>query len=299
MDPQILLLQGILIPAVVAGTLLALAWKVWAKGHETDGRWAGALAIFGAFTAAMLLMGGWPASPMPDSNRTPTGLDWMFWVGLPCCALLPLVSRWGLLGQGFLRLLVATTVVRYVLKGQFQSNWSGSDGWLWLAGLSALYLMLWAALDRLSARCSPRSSNAQLWLLACSVAILAALSGSAKIGQLAGSVAAGLGAAIVVSWKCPRLRLTGAGVSMVLMLLFGLGLNAHFYSYTTAMDILLLGSAPLLVLLVELPGLREWRPRSRGLLGLTLLALPMVVAITRAVLLWAQQASEAADDYYY
>ncbi|MFT7486340.1 MAG: hypothetical protein ACI9F9_002195 [Candidatus Paceibacteria bacterium] len=295
MDPTQIIFGGVVAPALVAGLILTLACKVWSKEpQQTTGAWAGAPALCAAFVVGFILLLGEPASVGPDSDRTPTGLDWIFWISLPCALFLPLSPRQGLWAQ-LIRLIVGVTLIRYVLRSQFESNWSYAEGWQWLAGLSALFLGLWAALERLTSRPPPASSPIILWTLTTSLAVLAAMTGSAKIGQLGGTVAAGLGAAQILSWRKPGFNLAGSGTAMVLTLVFGLGLNAYFYSYTPGVDILLLASAPFLALLTELPAMRKLKPGRRTLVTYSLFALPIAVALTRAGI----ELLNASDEYDY
>ncbi len=299
MDPQELVLVGVLAPALAAGVLLGLGWKAWRREDEgIDGRWSGGPALALAFLLTFVLVSGLPASLLPDSPRTPTGLDWLAWLSLPALLLLAFehkLGRW----KHVLRGVVALAAVRLVLHNAFESTFAVDEGGKWLAGLTILYLVLWAALARVCGQRSGASSPLVLWTLATGLAVLAGLTGSVKIGQLGGALAAGLGAATVIAWRRPRLTLSGSGVGMALLLLFGLGMNAHVFSYTEGPEILLVASAPLFALLADLPPLRFKRPALRTATVMLLTALPIVVAITRAAIAFAAEADEYGgyEDY--
>ena len=299
MDPQELLLTGVLAPALAAGVLLGLGWKVWRREDaDSDGRWSGAPALAIAFLLTFYLLSGMPVSLLPDSPRTPTGLDWLAWLAVPAIFLLPLeqkLGRW----KHLLRGVVAIAMVRLVLNTAFESTFEANAGGRWLAGLSALYVLLWAALTRVCGQRTGASSPLVLWTMAAGLAVLAALTGSAKIGQLGGALAAALGAATVLAWCRPRLTLAGGGVGLALLLLFGLGMNAHVYSYTESTEILLIASAPLFALLADLPPLRFKRPALRTLVVVLLTALPIGIAITRAAMAFAAESDEYGDYYDY
>ena len=292
MDPQQILLPGVLLPAIATGLVLAFGWKLWRRAPAgIDGRWSGAPALALGFAAAFVAISGVPTSFLPGSSRTPTGLDWLAWLTIPLALVLPSLPKFGR-WRHLLRGVIAVSVVRLVLHNAFQRTWEDAEGWKWLGGLSALYLLMWTCLEWISSRRSGASSPLLLWTLAAGLAALAALTGSARIGQLGGAVAAGLGAASVIAWRWPRLTMSGSGVSMALALLFGLGLNAHVFSYTSATDILLVASAPFVALLAELPLLRQRKPSVRTA-SLVLLALvPIAVALTRAGLEFAASGSE-------
>ncbi len=294
MDPIQILLNGVLAPAVAAGLLFAIGWKAWRKtGDEADGRWIGSLAVAAAFALGFLLMLGTPASFLPDSEHTPTGLDWVLWCSLPCALLAPFLARPGIPFQ-LLRMVLGAGLVRLVLSSQFESTWVGQAGLNWLAGLTALFLVLWTLLERLASARSGLHGPIVLWLFAAGFAILAGLTGSAKIGQLGGTLAAALGAAVVIAWRKPGFQLAGGAAAMVSLLLFSLGLNAYFYSYTPAIDILLIASAPLFALMPVLLH-KHWSVTKKTIASLALSSLPIGIAIGRAVV----ELLNEVDEYDY
>ena len=109
------------------------------------------------------------------------------------------------------------------------------------------------------------------------------------------AVAAGLGAAVVLSWWRPRLSLAGGGVALASILCFGIGLNAYFYSYTTGADVLLIAAAPIAPLLRVLPGLSRFEGGKRTLVELALAGVPLAVALVRAGLAYEP---DPYADYY-
>lgn len=287
MDPIELGLAGILLPAVIAGLSLALGWRAWRRDSEPSGHAAGAPALALAYLAAHLAVAGPPASPLPGSERTPAGLDWLFWLvalfGLLLTLERPLTRRgpwWSLA----LRLVAAALLVGGVLRMTFQREWSGWTEVAWLSGLALLLAVPWTVLEREAREHRGARSALVLWATAASLAIVAVLSGSAKLAQLSGAVAAALGAAVVLAWWRPRVSLAGGGVSLAVLTLFGVGLCAHFYSYTTAADALLVAAGPVMPLAMRLPGLRKLRGGRGTAAALALASLPLAVAVLRAVL---------------
>ncbi len=295
MDPITMGLYGVLFPALAAGLVLAVGWRVWNAAPEgIDGRWAGAPALALSFLVGTVGISGLPV--VPGGDQTPTGLDWLAWVALLAGAVLalqPRLGRWG----GALRGVLAILTIELVLRNKITAAWSeGSEGIQWVLGLLALLFVDWLALERLARR-PGASGPLVLWLLAATLGGLAALSGSVTIGQLSGALAAGLGAAVVAAWWRPRLCLAGPGVGVAVIVLFGLGLNAHFFSYTTGTDVLLFAAAPLFGLLAGLPKLRRSSGWAQTLLTVTLVALPIAVALTRAVLAYESDPYAGYYDY--
>jgi hypothetical protein len=306
MDPVTTGLYGVLLPALAAGLVLAAGWRLWRRGapdgaptnggpleaRPADGRWSGGLALAAALWAAQLGLSGPPVAPGGD--LTPTGLDWLAWVTLAAAFLLPaepqLGRRWALL-----RGALAIVTVELVLRNRFASRWTeGAEAAGWAVGLAALILVEWAALGRLL-RAPGARGPLVVWLLAGHLAGIAALTGSVTIGQLAGALAAGAGAALVAAWWRPRVTLAGAGAGLATLALAGLTLNAHFFSYTPGTDALLVAAAPLVGLLGELPPLRRERPWARTLTTAILVSLPLAVALVRALLAFE---SDPYADYY-
>jgi hypothetical protein len=292
MDPVTAGLFGVLLPALAAGLVLAAGWRLRRpEAPEVDGRWCGGLAMAAALIAAQLGISGVPR--LPGGDITPTGLDWLAWSVLLAALMLPaepqLGRRWALL-----RGVLAITTVELVLRNQLSRWGEGLEAAAWPVGLSALLLVEWGALGRL-ARGPRLQGPLVIWLLAAHLGALAALTGSVTLGQLSGAVAAGAGAALVASWWRPRVRLDGTGVGVAAIALFGLALNAHFFSYTTGQDILLVAAAPLLGLLAELPPLRRRTPWAQTLTTALLVVLPLALVVVRA---WLAFESDPYADYY-
>ena len=282
MDPIQTGLTGVLLPAVLSGLLLAVGWRVWKRDAEgVDGRWSGSLALAAAFLATYLAIAGAPSGILPGSDRTPTGLDWLFVLAAGAAVLFahPDPVLWRRLG---VRLAVSGLTVWLVLKNAFANQLAGDAAIAWFLGLAALLLIVWTAADLRARRRSGASSPLVWWATAATLAGVAGLSGSLKLAQLSGAVAAALGAAVVLAWWRPRLSLAGGGVALASILLFGLGLNAHFFSYTTGLDVLLIAVAPLAPFLRVLPFLNRLEGKKRTLVELALAGIPLAVALARA-----------------
>jgi hypothetical protein len=292
-EPLQLILTAVLAPALAAGLVLAIGWKLW-RPESADGRALGAPALALAFLLGSWFLSGWPESFWPGSKRTPTGLDWLVVLtvlGALCLPFEARLGRWRFLLRG----VFVTLVIRLVLRNAFASTWQPVEGWLWFGGLATLYLVLWAAIERLTTQRPGASGPLILWTLASALAGLAALTGSVRIAQLTAGLAAGLGAAVVISWRWPRFNLGGGGGALALLLLFGLGLNAYFFSYTSATDIVLLATAPLWALLASLPRWRAKPDWQRTAIAVGLVLIPLCIALARA----GQAFLEAADEYSY
>jgi hypothetical protein len=284
MDPIQAVLAGVLFPALLSGVVLAVGWRVWQRETTVSGSWTGAAAITVAFLAAFAVIEGTPVGVLPGGERTPSGLDWLFWIALGLGVLFTFEERWSRRSVHLLRGLAGVILIEGVLRNTFARSWEGVTGVAWLAGLLAILLVSWWGAEALAHRRRGISSPLSLWATAATLAAVAGLSGSAKLAQLAGAVAAALGAAVVIGWWRPRFSFAGGAVSMTLLLLFGLALNAHFYSYTTGTDALLLAAGPLMPMCMVLPGLKRLQGPKAVVATLLLTMLPLSIALIRALL---------------
>ena len=87
-----------------------------------------------------------------------------------------------------------------------------------------------------------------------------------------------------------------AGTSKGPML--GLGLSAHFFSELPGLDALLVASGPLCAWFGEIPALRGRPPAQRTLARVLFCAVPVGIAVTRAILAF-NAGSAGPDEYDY
>lgn len=272
------LLRGLFAPALLTGVLLALAWRAWKPEEEARPGWAGAPAVGLGFLAGFAAVEGLGA--LPAEGRTLSALDLIFWTVALLGVVLLIESRvarqrrshvllsWALAGLFLLRVVSGSSEVTKLVGTALVL------GWLPLA---------WCAECVASERDGAQSPLA-LWMSASGFAGVAALSGSVKLGQLGGVLAAVLGATVVLSWWRPRFSLAGGGATLAAFALVALILDAHFFSYTTRADALLCALSLATPLAIRLPGLRRSSGARRTALVLLLAALPLAVALTRAAL---------------
>jgi hypothetical protein len=272
------LLGGILLPALIAGGLLALAWRAWRAEEQMRATWAGAPAVALAFLAGFCVVEG--PGALPSEGRTLGALDLIFWAVALLAAVLLLEARvarqrrsrvllsWALAGLFLIRVVSSSSEVTQPIA---------------VAILLAWLLLVWCTECLASERDGAQSPLA-LWTSASGFAGVAALSGSVKLGQLGGVLAAALGAAIVLAWWRPRVSLSGGAATLAAFALSALILDAHYFSYTTGVDALLCSASLATPLAARLPGLRRASGARRTALVVVLAALPVAIALTRAAL---------------
>jgi len=273
--------RGVLAPALVAALVLVLAWRPWLSGARApDGRWSGAPAIGLAFLVGFAATIGPPR--LPFAGGALSGQEWLAWIALAAGVPLAVAARPG--RAAVLRGLLTVALVEGVLRAMFVHHWSGAPAILWFAGLAlALNLHFWSA--EALARRAPGAAMPLSWIVVgTGLALTSGLTGSTALAQLAGAATAALGPALVLAWWRPRFSLAGGAATMVVLVLFGIGLCARFYSSLPRLEASLLLCAPFLAWVAELPPLRSRRPRVRALARALAVLVPVAAAVTSAAL---------------
>lgn len=239
-----------------------------------------------------------PAVPFGDRQLAST--DWVAWFAVVGGLLLALDGRVRPLAVP-LRFLAIAGLVGLSLRSAIEYQWEGAEVALWLSGLGALVLLLGLSVAT-TLRDSEGPSAPLAYLIASTaLAVCSGLSGSAKLAQTVGLVCAMLGALWIVRWLKPASRVRAADGTWLVMVLFGLGLTAHFYSELTGTDALLLAAAfaaPRLADRGPLAGLAKGQPRRVAILRVVLALLPAAIALTRAGLAFELEPEDPYGDYY-
>ncbi len=289
--------RGVLLPGFLAGIGLALVWRPWnrAPAEERAPKRAWAALFFAiAFFASYAALFEPPPRPF-TGTRTLGGVDWTIWIALVAG---PVLFAGSFLGRFAVALwaLLAGAVLFAVPRAMVRYHWSGGEAAVWLAGLAILLLLVGCATTGLGRRTERASLPIVLLIAATGLSICAGLTGSVLLAQTTGGLCACLGAAMIVAFWHPRFRLEAADLSFVVLVLFALGLCARFFSELRGVDALLLCAAPLAAWMPELPGLRDRSPLQRGLLRCFAAAVPVGIAVTRAIL--GFEPDPYGDDYY-
>lgn len=274
------LLRGVIGPALVASLILLLGWRPW-SARRPDGRWSGSLALGLSFFAAHSLLLARP--PLPFGGRTLTAQEWLAWIALGGGVLFLFEPRTGRAALA-LRIALATALLASVLRAKVRNDWDRTEQELWQLGLCLGLILVWSSTELIARRARGASVPCALLLADAFFAVVAGLTGSVFLAQLGGALCAALGAACVLAWWRPDTTLAGPGIAIWAVTHAGLSMCAFFYSYMPGLDALLLGFAPLLAWVGELPVLRR-RPPWQIVLGRMLgVALPAGIALVRAAL---------------
>jgi len=268
------LLRGILVPGVLVGGALLLAWGLASSAarRDSDAPAAAAAAAppLGMF-AGLVLLFGWESVPK-ESWR------WLGWLCLAVALLGAIESRekqsfglrWGL------RLAMVIAALALVLRKRLLH--AGDDPeWAKLAlylGAPLAVIGLWRALlPRLGAV----AGAGALWLLSAASALMLLFAGSLKFSLIAGALAGGLGALVIACWLRPSVSGMSGAIVPVAVLLSTLCFVGFEFCYAEYSPWLYLGLA-LAPLAVALPFVRSSGAR------LAALALPVISVLIVAFL---------------
>ena len=288
MPPLRDLLWGIVYPALAAGCTWAFLGGGW---FRRDARWVSSLAVALAFVIAYVgLLDGPPLEP--TSAR-----EWLFWVAAGGALLSPLEALRPR-AAGAVRVLFVGGLVWIVLRRQYLNHWAGEGAdspFPELVLALGLTLVGWTALERVAKQTPGAGAPLVLWTLAAGLALCSLWSSSGLYAQLAGAVAAAMGAALVLAWLRPGTWFAGGGAGLAWGLLAGIGMAAHFYAQLGTTEVLLLAGAPLCALVPDLPLLRKQSDARRVALRFLLVAVPVALAAQRCYTDY--HAQESADPY--
>jgi hypothetical protein len=242
------LLFGVLLPATIACLIPITVWRLsrspwspnWSLGTGGEaGAWGGALAIGAAYLAAYVGLLGAPLL-VPIQSR-----DWFPYFAVGAVVLGICRSLW--VSRPFVRWLIRTLLLAAILMVLLRSQMRKEE-WrediLWIGTLELAGLALWANLDGLA----KHHSGVWLCLLLCVMAmgsgLVALLSGSALLGQLAGALAAAFGGLLVVEVFIKASDLTSGTIPVAVVLLGSIWLTGCYYGEVPPRAALLLWASP-------------------------------------------------------
>jgi len=274
-------LFGVLLPAILAGLVLLLVWgRRAAAPASRRGRAAGAFALGLGYLAAHLYL--FRGLVVPSADRVLAARDWIPWVVVVALALAtlrlarPVRHAVDMLGGALCVALIAWLSVRNQL--------GRSVSWLDFAGALLVLLGAWASAEALARRVPGAGVPLALWVVATATSVCALLASGASTAQIAGALAATLGAAVVLAWWNPRLELAGGGVTVALVLIAACLLNATFFATLPRTSAVLLALGLVTPWLASLPWFDALGAGSKAVVRAVCAALPCAAAVALAKL---------------
>jgi hypothetical protein len=286
------LLWGMAVPAALS-LVLAAAVGGW--------RWGVALAMATAYMAGHVAIGGLPGPPAAEGQslvetlanlRPRQASDWaliaalgamLVGVGISCSCV-------SAAGVGLGRILLAFAIVNAVLWPRARGSWDAEQALVHVQAAIAIALVVWWSMDELADRRRGALVPLVLGLTAAAAAVLTALEGSQRLGQLLAVLAAGLLGCFLVALFRRSMDFSRGAMAVSMTVLTALLLSAAFYlpgyPLWAALTIAL---APALAWVVMTPALRVMRPAPAMLLTILLVAVPLLAAIGPSVIAFVRQ----------
>jgi hypothetical protein len=191
----------------------------------------------------------------------------------------------GLHGRMHALLLVGTIFA--LLAGQVRGEWSVPLSVAWVLGLTAVGILVWAALDELTTTTSGPAIPLFLLILAVGSSLVASISGNIKVGQFVAGVAAPLGACFLISCWRPSMSLLRGILPTTMVVLAGAGLMGTFYSEVPLVCAIILALTPMGAWLLGRGPARRLGPWKAmffyGAAGLIPVAVAVALALRMAV----------------
>lgn len=260
--------------------------------------------------ATMLIVGGWRGPSAPGRAATAwaaaAALGWIVghWAthGLPA---LP----WGQVQNWMPLMALAAAAVALAQGGHRAVRWlQVALRFVLLAGIAALMfkpaiqyawslprsignVALAAALSMLAAEAPERLARRGVgWPIAVALAVTALvggmvtlMSGSQTLGQFFLSLAATVAGAGLIALRWPGAVASLAAAGVVMPILLGLLLFGSYVVDLHLRYVVLIGAAPSLLWVMQLPPLRRLRAWQRAAVGLVAVALPLAIALALTV----------------
>ncbi len=285
-----LILVGLVLPVVVCAATLLGAWRPWRPDMPIGGRlWGGAVALGLAFVPAFLAVERWPGVPPHVTWH------WIAWL-VPVAMIAGVVDalvRW----PRPLRLLGAATLAA-VCGRALVGDWV-DHAWPWRGMTAAVIAVVAVSVNAAAERRPGASVPLSLCVAALGASVVLISSGSAKLAQLAGALAACLGVAVVLAWWRPIVSLSRGGTAVVSVLLPGLVLSGYFSSFSEIPPwvYVLAAVAPAFTwpaALIRLEGLRAWQATA---IRFAVVSIPVAITVTVAALVLIRRETDSAYPY--
>ncbi len=306
-----MLLQNIILPGVVyplIAAIIGVLLSLFTAQRGTSNRSGGALTVGASFGVGFVALNGWPRLPPVEATQRlfviVTAFALLAYVfslfrppeGPRKITFAPRDRPASLAGPLILFVVCCGLMLPAALEAMIRHTWTALQAALWLGGLLVYGVVLWLVLRRhLLVAVEPqplfpgeRDGMVRIALRLATFAGLAAtfgLADSALLGQVMGAAFVGIAVVDVAGWFTHRRMWRFADLSLLALLVVGLGAIAHHYAGLTTWPALLAAAALLLLPPTSAP---TWR----GLLPVAALA----VAIT--LLVWSKSNEPDPYDYY-
>lgn len=192
------------LPAVGVAVALAIAWRIWRTTTEVEGEWGASVGFLAGYALTHYQVVG-----------APEEMQWVFAIGAAVAAGEALSSRIGWL-HWVLRLAAFPAALFLVASYGFQGTTQTA---IWLGGISIASIAVVGSLDRKAYRVGGATVPLVLFVTAVGVSLTLVMTSTARFAESSGSLAAMAAAAGVVAFLRSRVRLSGGGVTVFVLIL--------------------------------------------------------------------------------
>jgi hypothetical protein len=279
MSPTTMVVYVLLAPALAAAVAASLVGWL---GRRLGVAWGGAAAValaLGAGELAAHLANARPAFPPIDvTDRIPWLVLTALLLGL-CESIRPAPgwARWEN------RLLLVLLTLGLLLGPVLGPDWPTRSDLLRQGGLALLLLVGWANLEALAARRSTATVGPAVLVVAAGAGAALLLSGSLVLGQIGLGLASALGAVWLLSCWMPGLSLGRGGVPVLVATFGALLIDGQVYAFLPRSSALILAAAPLMAWVASVGPARRLAGWKAALLGAFATLVPTAVAVGLAV----------------
>jgi hypothetical protein len=245
-------MYGALIPAAIVILLLLVSatFNGAKPSIRTREAW-GSIAAGAGFLAGFAGILGLPGFPPHDSTQ---GLFYGIAVSSAAGAgLVFATAMWAWL----MRAVAAAAVLAFAARAPIVNLWSIAESAFWLTAFVAGTLAAWGAVEAHSRRAPGLSPAIQLFLIATAAAVVLVTSGSAKLGQLAGALAACAAGLGVYSLRRREIGPIRGALAVFVIGAAALSLQGRFLAEAPTLSVVFLLLAALCGWASEFPPLRK------------------------------------------
>ena len=282
--------------AAAAVTFLLAAWP-WRKPHPLRRRVGWVLGLGAGIYAGCCVLGQWPRWPAPEDRDRFLAVLLPATIAAEAAAAVAPRPRWI---AWLLRLSLAGAAAPILLyNSSYLADLSGPHSAEWppalaaaiLLALAAALAVVWGLLALLQARTSERSASATLVLTTGAAALTVMLSGYYRGGLLGLPPTGAVAGATLASFAAPAERGQDGSLGVGVIGLFSVLLIGRFFGSLPTASALCLLLAPLLAWVGEAPGVRRLRPILRAAARLGLVAVPLILVVTYAMIRFAEESA--------
>lgn len=235
------------LPAILVAAAVAVAWRIWRTAAEVEGAWGASFGFLAGYALTHFQVVG-----------APEEFPWVLGIGVALAAGEATSSRLSWL-PWLLRAAAFPVSVYWLAAYGFQGTTSQV---VWIGAISIAAVAVVGSLDRKAHRVGGATVPLVLFVTAIGVSLTLVMTSTARFAEAIGSLAAMAAAVGTVSLFRSRVRVSGGGVAVFMLIMVAVVSSAYagLYDpdqYYAGRSLAILAVAPHLVWVDRLFGLEE------------------------------------------